>query len=239
MVRYEDPPGNVKHIRFGRLPEKLSESLMKIPGVKSIVRHAGGSNGGSYKEHPHYHVWWEGVSGEAITNQTWRDRAKKLDPVFKQFKGQQDWSFRNHDNWSAWANYVCTNFTHKVILPHKDIEEVSNQKALVLAVPAPAAPPLSQAPRVITKRLPMRERFISYLLQERGWKLNGQFSESAHNADDIKDEVIAACTEYWEAAFTSPEGIRMVRHAIWKFGDEGVKDWLKAEIASSIKNSLF
>lgn len=118
MVRSEDPPGSWKHLRFGCYDTRawLVEALTAF-GVKAIVSHKMGKRG----EHPHLHVWWE---GESVTNQTIRNRLKK-DDRFIVMKNQNDWSFRNHDSYETWCDYVTKNKSHEVLLGDDAIKALS------------------------------------------------------------------------------------------------------------------
>lgn len=240
MVRYEDPPGAVKHIRFGKVSDAILAALTAYPGVKAIVLHTLGRKG----EHPHYHIWWEGE--KPITNQTLRNRLKVASPVFEEFSGQGDWSFRNHESWDAWASYVVANLSHKVLVPYKDLESKSSSaKIITLEITSPVSVPTAKsavpkAPIVKTHKLPMRERFIHYLKTERGWKVGEEFGVHLdQKGEDFEDRVIDACTEFWEMAFTIPEGARMVRHALWVFSTEEARKYLSQRNRDSIKKSLF
>jgi len=205
MVRSEDPPGAIKHLRFGSNSPDLVTALETFSGIKCIVLHTHGKKG----EHPHLHVWYE---GDEVTNQTVRNRLKKHnDSIFGQCKNQNDWSMRNHDSWETWAAYVCKNLTHRVLLSYRDIETVSEAAQ---QCPIVAEGPLHNNPPpaiVIKKNLPMRTRFINHLEHEKGW-IKGE-------RNPTPEEVIKAAIHYWEAAFTNPEGIRMCRYALYVFSD--------------------
>lgn len=236
MVRYEDPPGAVKHIRFGKVGEAILDLLKEFPGVKAIVLHTHGKKG----EHPHYHIWWEGET--PITNQTLRNRLKARSPVFEGFSGQNDWSFRNHDSWESWATYVSSNLSHKVLIPYKDLEAKSAQSRILDIAITPGATPATLAPRVPvrTMKLPMREKFIHYLKTERKWKPGEQFGvHDDLTPDQIADLVIDAATEFWEMSFTIPEGARMVRHALWVFSTPEAQAIWKEKNRLSVKKMLF
>ena len=235
MVRYEDPPGAVKHIRFGKVSDQILEALKGFPGVKAIVPYKNGKKG----EHPHYHIWWEG--DKPVTNQTLRNRLKAASPVFAEFSGQNDWSFRNHDSWESWASYTVANLSHSVLLPYKDIETLS-ASSKILPLTIVSEPPLTsgKTPAVRVTKLPMREKFIQYLKSERKWSPGEQFTvHSEIGLDEMEDLVIDAATEYWEMAFTIPEGARMVRHALWVFSSDEIRKLWAAKNRAAIKKSLF
>lgn len=121
MVRYEDPPGATKHLRFGHYDTRnwLVQALTDF-GAKAIVAHKCGKRG----EHPHLHVWWE---GESVTNQTIRNRLKK-DDRFNVMKTQNDWSFRNHDSYDNWCDYVTRNKSHEVLLGNDALRTLSSSR---------------------------------------------------------------------------------------------------------------
>lgn len=238
MVRYEDPPGTVKHIRFGKTGEAIFEQLKVYPGIKAIVLHTLGKKG----EHPHYHIWWEGDT--PITNQTLRNRLKAASPVFGTFSGQNDWSFRNHDSWDSWATYVTGNLSHKVLVAYKDLDDKSKASKILDVVITPGVTPATAAvPRtaaVRTMKLPMREKFIQYLTNERKWKPGEQFTvHSDLTPDQFAEQVIDAATEFWSMSFTIPEGARMVRHALWVFSSDEARLVWKERNRESIKKMLF
>lgn len=220
MTRYEDPAGGVKHLRFGKVTEELLAALKAFEGIKAIVLHTHGKRG----EHPHYHVWWEGT---AITNQGLKKRLKAAAPVFTTFNCQNDWTMRNHDNWDTWAAYVTKNMTHEILLPYKNLEELSAAQPQIIAEgPLHNNPP----PAIVIKKSTMREKFIYYLQNEIGWEIGLR--------NPTSDEVIKHAVEFWQAAFTNPEGVRMCRHALYMFSDDIGRAQLIERIAAKIKYDL-
>lgn len=223
MVRYEDPPGAVKHLRFGNHRPELLAALKDFPGVKCVVLHTHGKKG----EHPHLHVWWE---GENVTNQTVRNRLKRHnESIFGACKSQNDWSMRNHDSWEQWANYVCSNMSHEVLIEYRDIAEVSSNNNLPVAVgPLHNNPP--PAIVITRKNQTMRQKFIYYLQNEIGWNIGSR--------NPLPEEVIKHAIDFWEGGFTNPEGVRMCRHALYMFSDEIGRQQLTNRITQKIMYDL-
>ena len=189
MVRSADPPGRVKHLRFGKTSPEIYEAIVGFPGVKSVVLHTHGAKG----EHPHYHVWWEG--DKEVTNQTIRNHMKKI-PVFSSFSSQNDWSFRNHDSWETWASYVCSNMSHKVLLVYKDIEEISKIKSIpitVISLNIPNTPSIAGPPRPKLS-ISMRAKFARYLENECFWKKYEEIT--IENAADKLQEMNERLTDF-------------------------------------------
>lgn len=233
MVRYEDPPGTDKHLRFGKISQEIYDLLVGFPGVKSIVLHTHGAKG----EHPHYHVWYE--AAKAVTNQTVRNQLKKYNVKFNEMKSQNDWSFRNHDSWTEWAEYVCKNRTHEVLLQYKNIDEVSSQsKAAIPIVIQPITPgtPAGLAAPLPKKSISMRAKFVRYLEGECGWIRNETIT--LDNKPDKATELITNLTDYWENAFTTPQGVVAAEHAFYVFANDDIRDLVRRANVQAIKKCM-
>lgn len=226
MVRSEDPPGDVKHLRFGR-PDHLEE-IKQFPGVKAIVLHKKGKTG----EHPHLHVWWEGE--KAATNQTIRNHFKKQFPAIfgtDLYSGQQNWSFRNHDSWEVWAKYVCGNTSHEVLLSYRDLDAVSvNAKNLIVATPITASKPV-----ILKKRPTAEERLIAYAVTERKWEKGNHFKNATHhNWNQVADEARECVLEYANGRVHNTQLIAMVRNLMWVFSDAENREVLSKTLGAQI-----
>lgn len=236
MVRYEDSPGLVKHVRFGKVSDDALTALRDFPGVKAIVLHTHGKTG----EHPHWHVWVELT--EPATNQTIRNRLKRIS-AFSSYSGQNDWSFRNHDSWDAWSRYVIKNPTHKVLLNHLDLNELSeaaNGEYAALVAPATAIEHVGAVAHVAytvqkpRRKASMRELFIEHL-RKIGW-VDGCINEC--NYEIKKNDLIDELTDFWENAFTTPNGCVAVEHAMYEFADDGARDLIKSKNRVCLRKNL-
>lgn len=221
MVRSVDIPGKDKHLRFGKLSEEIQKAIIEFPGVKAVVLHVRGKSG----EHPHWHVWYE--SPKEITNQTVRDRMKKVE-VLSHFGGQNDWSFRNHDNWTQWAQYVTKNGSHQVIVDYtRDDVQLSvvseENKKLIIAinVDSDLKTPLALNAPVKRASETMRAKFCRYLANEIGWLKNETIAPDNY---DLKiKELVDLMTDFWENAFTTPQGAVCIEHAKYVFANDDVR----------------
>jgi len=209
MVRYEDPPGSVKHIRFGSNSPELVQLLQNFPGVKIGVEHAKGRKG---SETPHIHVWYEVPDGKLVTNVTVKNWLKAYAPLFTKLSGQQAWSFRNHDSLDNFTNYVMQNQTAKVVINHTEI----NLEILRTPIVAHADDGKNMPNIVIVKekKMSMRDKIVREL-ESKGW-VRGE-------KNPTKLEVFTEVFHFWENAFTIPEGERMVRYALYVFSDDIVR----------------
>lgn len=227
MVRCEDPRGSDKHLRFGHYTEELTTSLIAFPGVKAIVLHTHGTKG----EHPHLHVWW---SADAVTNQTIRNRLKAYDDRFKLMNSQNDWSFRNHEDYDAWAAYVQRNKTHKVlygVLPAPVPEPIQ------LVAPSPVTP-FIPAPTPRIKKLTAEERLINYCIREEGLQHNQwglAHYEIIENKQKIHDTVSDILGAYAHGRLTNQQAIYMGRNVIWTFADPDLKAHLNREFTKDAR----
>ena len=230
MVRSEDPPGVLKHLRFGKISSEAYEALIGYPGVKSIVLHTHGVKG----EHPHWHVWWEG--DKPVTNQTVRNQLKKL-PAFESYSGQNDWSFRNHDSFETWADYVVKNLSHKVLLNYRDLEDRSEKAKVLPIVISPPPTPIIPAPVRVVKaqsRLRWDERICMDAETRLGWKRNGEFSLASLEANLAYKQVEKQVTSFMRGRFNNNEGVKYARNLLYEFGDEDVKDYTERKVWEKI-----
>lgn len=231
MVRYEDPPGQIKHLRFGKISDEAYTVLSEYPGVKSIVLHTHGAKG----EHPHWHVWYE--SDKLVTNQTVRNHLKKL-PVFSSYSGQNDWSFRNHDSWESWAKYVCENPSHKVLLVYKDISTISDKARTITLVP-PATLPIPVTPGSVVKsksRMRWDERICSDAETRLGWKRDCQFSLASYEdyAVDVHKQIETQVFTFMRGRINNMEGVKYARNLLYEFADDDLKDYLQRKVWEKI-----
>jgi len=205
------------HLRLESSPESLATVKIELEKVHGLVAvsHARGKRG----EHLHWHVWYpleKEINSEALLA-----RLKKQ-PAFVHFKGNKMWSVRKHDDWEKWWQYVTQG--------HKDQEIIVNNSGKILVIPVhcTTVPIVSDVPAPIipkiSKKLPMREKFVEHLVSI-GWKKNQHFSESSYDSlTPIVHTIAKELTEFWFNAFTIPEGERMVRHVMYLFGNDAVRD---------------
>lgn len=236
MPRCEDPPGLLKHVRFGKVSDDVLSHVKTFPGVKAIVLHTHGKRG----EHPHYHIWWE--DSMAVTNQTVRNRLQRHHEIFKTFSGQNDWSIRNHDSWDKWANYVTENRTHVVLLDYKDLSVLSEKKKALPVVAggggaeaAPTTAPVKYLLQKPRRNESMRSKFVQYLKTELHWTPE---SITLDNRIAKKREMIGLLVDFWENAFTTPQGAACIEHAMWYFADEALNKELKLRAVARLEEIL-
>lgn len=235
MTRSEDPPGKVKHVRFGKVSDDILSYTKSFPGVKAVVLHTHGKSG----EHPHYHIWWE--DDVAVTNQTVRNRFRAHNDVFKSFSGQNDWSIRNHDSWEKWSEYVTTNPSHMVLLDYKELTVLSEKKKAVPIVAGGAAvataptTPIKYTIQKPRRNESMRAKFVAYLKTELHWERE---SITLDNRIDKKREMIELLVDFWENAFTTPQGAACIEHAMWYFADDGLNKELKLRAVARLNEIL-
>lgn len=230
MVRYVDPPGVDKHLRFEpgtrELAEAHAELLKGYSGVKAIVLHIRGKKG----EHPHLHVWWESDISGGVTNQTVKNHLKAYNAVFSTYSGQQMWSMRNHDNYEAWSNYVTNNGSHVVMLGDEALIALSVQAKMLVA-----AQPLSPEPvRAIIKKPTAEERLIRYCETELQWKRNAHWTVN-DLMSKIVDQSRRAVIEYSSARVHNNQLLAMTRNVMYVFGDDDVRETIKSDLGKNFQ----
>lgn len=231
MVRYEDSPGVEKHLRFGNYSQELYDVLVGFPGIKAIVLHTHGAKG----EHPHIHVWYE--ADKPITNQTVRNRLKAYNDLFKSCKSQNDWSFRNHDDWDAWKNYVCSNPSHKVLLDYQDLKACSEAKSMIVAVtPRTPADLNAPGPRTVVapkKRLTQSEKLIAYCVNDLKWKRDNEFNLQSYETGFAQRKVAKTMTQFLRGRFNDPQAVYILRNMLYEFADDDLKEVLEFKFPES------
>lgn len=241
MVKGDDPPATAHHLRLEVADlSQFIEPLKTFPWSKAIVCHQSGKTG----EHPHLHIFFQ--LERELTRVALKNRLKAHHDVFKSLYGQSQWSFRPHDSYTIWCKYVCKNLSHSIIKSDEELDTIHEEAP---QVPIVANGPLqsSNVPParaiVVRKSRAMRDRFISYLEKERNWKIGEHFIITAETPasywGQCEREVIEAATEYWEAAFSFPEGERMCRYALYKFSCEEMREVIKDKMVERIKKSLW
>jgi len=220
MVSSPDIPGPDKHLRFGHYTEELATVLQTFPGVTAIVLHTHGTNG----EHPHLHAWW---TGKSVTNQTIRNRLKAFNPIFQSMKSQNDWSFRNHESFPNWSNYVQKNKTHRVlygVLPPPPLDVIE------MVIPTPATPSIPAPVRV--RKLTSEEKLMNYCIREEGFKYNQwgiEHWEILEYRKQAHDKVAGALVAYANGRLDNRQLTYMGRNIIYTFANEELREYLTRE----------
>jgi len=240
MGKGEDVPTATHHLRVQ--VDDLSgviHALSTFEWATSVVKHVTGKS----KEHPHLHIWL--AFEKPLTKVAAKNRLKAHHDVFKSLSGQEQWSFRPHDSYTAWSTYVCKNISHEVLKGDATLYSLSAE--------APKVPIVTNGPLqssnvppsrvILRKSRAMRDRFIDYLKNDLHWKVGAQFVITAETTPSYWGQcertVIEAATEYWEAAFSFPEGERMCRYALWIFSCEEMREIIKEKMVERIKKSLW
>lgn len=232
MTRSDDPPGAIKHLRFGRISPEAYEALTLYPGVKAIVLHTHGKKG----EHPHWHVWWE---GDSITCQTVRNHLKKFAP-FADYSGQNDWGFRNHDSFDRWADYVLKNPSHKILMDYRDLSTRPPPKATVPIVSTgaggPEAAPNSHVIVKSSKRLRYDERICLDAESRLLWKRDNEFSLAAFEdpACNVIRRVETQVFSFMRGRINNNEGVKYARNLLYEFANDDLKDYLERKVWEKI-----
>lgn len=230
----KDIPGVDKHIRFGKISPEIYEALIGIPGVKSVVLHKFGRKG----ENHHWHIWWEAPDGKPITNVTWCNHAKKLSAI-KDFKGNGDWGFRNHNSWDAWSEYVCRNLSHEILLDYRNLTEVSEKaKLLSLEIPSPVTP-IIPGPELKAKspsKLRWDEKICLDAQTRLNWKRDAEFSLAS--LEDPRQKVMKQVEKqvfaFMHGRVNNQEAVKYCRNLLYEFGDEDVKEYLERKVFEKI-----
>lgn len=231
----KDPVSPNKHFRFGIPSDELLKDLKSFPAVKAIVLHRYGK-----KEHPHYHVWI--TVDPAVTCNTIKSRLIKHSPyIAAQCKTNGFWSARPHPSYDVWGKYVMGNPSAEVLLDNAEAPLPPVTALPIVAVGgAGATAEAAVATIKYTVQKPrrnesMRAKFVQYLKTELHWERE---SISLDNRVAKKRQMIEELVDFWENAFTTPQGAACIEHAMWYFADEALNKELKERAVGRLNEIL-
>jgi len=163
--------------------------------------------------------------------------------------GNGGYSIRPHNDYKLWYQYVFCPCKSAVEVLHntsherptgftcgkcRQINEVVYETSDRLADPTPV--PIKKPS---TKKLPMRLQFVKHL-ESLGWVKDEHLCVETYNSlQGILKAVSDECTDFWENAFYLNEGERLVRHAIYVFGDEHIKRILRERNRNHFFEKIF
>lgn len=231
MTTPDQIPG--KHLVCGKISDEALESLKQLSSVIAVVLHVTGKKKG---EHPHWHVWLDVVG---ITHEAVRKRLRTHNELWRSYSGNEHWSLRDHTSYSTWSTYVTSNPSAQILFerPTDKFPPIPPVVPIPIVASAASAASVASSPLTIIKppkkSLPMRTQFVQYLTNK-GW--SPECITIGYMADK-KEELISELTDYWENAFTTPQGAVMIQHAMYVFGDTVVRNRIK-ECNSAALNSL-
>lgn len=188
-----DPAVEAHHCRLGKNSEPLRTCLQGLKGWV-VVSHEGGKTG----EHPHLHCWIQHT--EPCCAMTVKNRLKKHE-VFKDFKGNGDWSFRAHNDLRTWWEYVWKDdFGNKkpnLVCWSLDIPQFPIPEIITLILPKPvltthgniiADGPISQhRGRKKSSSLEKQDKFLNYCKE---------YFDSKSNAEKTPERILKLLYEY-------------------------------------------
>jgi len=205
---------------------------------KNTTRYLIGAEEKGKNETPHYHIW-------AVTTKSpdsFRKQLKKVCqdkglPVSQKGKANAYYSIStpdaNYDESYSVKNgcYLSKGYTLEQIdqFVQKGKKRFPNkiEGGQVLDLPVLAKQIAEAAPALRpTKRLPMKQQFMNYMVNEVQWKLNAEIRCESEDYIQKCKALSRHLTKFWENGFTVPEGQRMFRHAMFKFADEATQDYL-------------
>lgn len=239
-----DASTTIKHITTHTVSDEMLTLWKAFPGVRAIVLHMNGKEA----ERPHYHIWFE--SDVPRTNEAIKKRLRSYSPVFD--KPFSDWKFtlgsEGISNFVKWSNYVIDGSKGSKVLyetpdethpPLPDFPVVASggagaSEASYGASEASAAP-IKYTIQKARRSESMRSKFVTFLKTELHWERE---SITLYNRVTKKKEMIHALVDFWENAFTTPQGAACIEHAMWYFADEELGKELKDRAVTRLNEIL-
>lgn len=229
------PSGNWIHARFNvELKEGALEWIKKFP------RYIVAEEVGSVTEKLHYHVAFESHIGLEAIKKRFQTQCKALGLVSK--KGQESAYYGGVKELTD-IYYVCKEGKYIAHQGFTDEELESYRLAGSIRYPpkmqsVPIIVHMGQepdhGPKFKTTKTSMRAKFKDYLEQQ-GYDCQ---TITIENISAERDKLIDHLTEFWENAFTTPQGAVCVEFAQWSFATEEARDFIKDRNREAIKKCL-
>lgn len=242
MTRSKTVPASHWSVRVTRMLPEVRLALKDISGV-AIGEHP--KDQGCSRSH--YHIYFRDI--EIKSPEKFTTYFKSLIPDCT-LKGNTDFCITNTETFDGWYQYVYGGpkeerewrFPIREILFNLPETERPYPLPLIRDITdlvLPATNVIIPGPKKVpNKKKAMRVQFIEHL-QSQGWKKDERFFENSFNSEAAVNAIAEEMTDFWENAFTIPEGQRMARHALFVFSDEGVKGMLRRNNARAFYKNIF
>lgn len=198
-----------------------------------------------FSNREHYHTVFESTVGVEAVKKRFQSQCKALGLVSK--KGQEnahyggvkqcnDGSYEyaaKNGAFEAHAGFTAEEL-EAIRLKGKE-KYIDRPPQLVVAVSTVAGETVLIPKK---KSISMRAQFVRHMI-EKGWKVNQTIDVTHHYGDHPKiDELINELTEFWENAFTTPQGGVCIEHAKWVFATDDVRDVIRHNNREALKKFL-
>jgi len=221
------------HARFS--PE-LKENALEWIGLLS--RYIVCEEVGSQTEKTHYHTCFDSNVGIEAIKKRFQTQCKALGLVSK--KGQENAYYGGVKECTD-MSYICKegNFIASAGFSEEELEALrveGHAKYCKPSIPI-VAQNITQEVVVLKKKqsVSMRAQFVRHL-KEQGWKEN--FSITCDYHSEKIDQMINQLTEFWQNAFTTPQGAVCIEHAKWVFANDDVREIIKLKNRAAIEKCL-
>ena len=190
----------------------------------------------------HYHAVFESDVGAEAIKKRFQSQCKALGLVSK--KGQENAYYGGvkpcDDGAYEYAAkdgdiIASAGFTPEELesIRSKGNEKYNKQTAKLVVAVSPVAGETVLIPK--KKAESMRAKFVRHMISQ-GWIVNRTICQDYY--DSTCDKLINELTEFWENAFTTPQGAVCIEHAKWVFGNDNVRESIKHKNREAIKRML-
>jgi len=221
------------HARFS--PELLEWATALVVSLQN-PRYIIAEEVGKKTEKLHYHTCFESHIGLEAIKKRFQTQCKALGLVSK--KGQENAYYGGVKECTD-PSYICKEGKYIATLGYtpEQLESLRIEGMTKYTVPIVAnnGTKIEYIHVLPKKASTMRAKFVEMLVSE-NWDKNQTIT--VHNYKQKCDEIIDACTDFWENAFTTPQGAVMVEHAKWVFADDDIRDLIKENNRNAIKKCL-
>lgn len=211
-----------------RVHETILPDVEAYVTTKFDVYVIGGRETGK-RETPHHHIWIKDDVSESTLKKTcqrfciakgYKTERGKANAYYSLKPWDDNFSYMCKHSVRVWKGVPDDHPHLKPALPSLLVSDVEGTAGVGTALSGPqtASPPVVyhiQKPRRVGES--MRAKFVRYLQTELHWERGCITRETRESS---KRKMISELVDFWENAFTTPQGAVCIEHAVWYFADE-------------------
>lgn len=238
------PPASPGH---GWLHARISPEILEgaLIWIKKLPRYIVAEEVGSETEKLHYHCAIEVPVGIEAIKKRFQTECKAKGLVSK--KGQENAYYGGVKELTD-ISYVCKEgkftatqgFTADELEHYRAVGAARYGKSKPMTdaetpIIAHMGPEQYHGPKFKQTKTSMRAKFKEYLETKKGYDCT---TITIYNYAASRNELIDHLTEFWENAFTTPQGAVCIEFALWSFATDEVRDLIKEANRTAIIKCL-
>lgn len=199
---------------------------------------------GKKGETPHYHIWLDTklskeslkkVCQAACAAKGYKGERGKANAYYALLPWDDRFGYMTKTGVLEWKGVPDDHPDLKPSLPTLLVSDVEGAKAEEASGLPASSSPIAYRIQKPRSNESMRSKFVKYLEKERGY---ARECITPGNRVDMKKAFIDDLVDFWENAFTTPQGAACIEHAMWYFADEEFRKELKLRAYARLNEIL-